>query len=49
MTADRPYRAALPADQAVAELERMSGTQFDPEVVRVFTPLAERLVPLPSG
>ena len=49
MTADRPYRAALPADQAVAELERMSGTQFDPEVVRVFAPMAERLVPLPAA
>lgn len=48
MTTDRPYRAALPPDQAVTELERMSGTQFDPEVVRVFAPLAERLVPLPA-
>ena len=40
MTADRPYRAALPPDEAVAELQRMAGTQFDPEVVRVFAPLA---------
>jgi ribonuclease P protein subunit RPR2 len=45
MTADRPYRAALSVDQAVSELERMSGTQFDPEVVRVFGPLCERLIP----
>jgi ribonuclease P protein subunit RPR2 len=45
MTADRPYRAALSVDQAVSELDRMAGTQFDPEVVRVFGPLSERLVP----
>jgi HD-GYP domain-containing protein (c-di-GMP phosphodiesterase class II) len=45
MTADRPYRAALSVEQAVAELERMAGTQFDPEIVRVFAPLCERLVP----
>lgn len=45
MTADRPYRAALPPDRALAELIRMSGTQFDPGVVRVFAPLAERLLP----
>lgn len=45
MTADRPYRAALSVDQAVTELERMAGTQFDPDVVRVFAPLSERLIP----
>ena len=45
MTADRPYRPALSVDAAVSELERMAGTQFDPEVVRVFAPLCERLVP----
>lgn len=45
MTVDRPYRAALPLDRAVAELRNSAGTQFDPEVVRVFEPLCERLVP----
>ena len=45
MTTDRPYRPALSVDAAVGELERMAGTQFDPEVVRVFAPLCERLVP----
>jgi len=44
MTADRPYRPALALDEAVFELERMAGTQFDPEVVRVFAPICERLV-----
>ena len=33
MTTDRPYRGALPASEALAEVERSSGTQFDPRVV----------------
>jgi ribonuclease P protein subunit RPR2 len=45
MTTDRPYRAALSIDQAAAELTRMAGTQFDPDVVAAFVPLCERLLP----
>src|SRR6185437_15202579 len=33
MTTDRPYRAALTAAEAKAELRACSGTQFDPRVV----------------
>jgi HD-GYP domain-containing protein (c-di-GMP phosphodiesterase class II) len=33
MTTDRPYRKAMPFEDAVAELRRCSGTDFDPEVV----------------
>jgi HD-GYP domain-containing protein (c-di-GMP phosphodiesterase class II) len=33
MTTTRPYRNALPHEQAVAELVTNAGTQFDPEVV----------------
>jgi HD-GYP domain-containing protein (c-di-GMP phosphodiesterase class II) len=33
MTTDRPYREARPVDEAVAELRRCSGTDFDPAVV----------------
>jgi HD-GYP domain-containing protein (c-di-GMP phosphodiesterase class II) len=33
MTSDRSYRKALPLHEAVAELKRMRGTQFDPSVV----------------
>jgi HD-GYP domain-containing protein (c-di-GMP phosphodiesterase class II) len=33
MTTDRPYRKALPLDEAVAELRRCAGTDFDPQVV----------------
>jgi HD-GYP domain-containing protein (c-di-GMP phosphodiesterase class II) len=36
MTTDRAYRQALPHVIACGELERCSGTQFDPAVVRVF-------------
>jgi HD-GYP domain-containing protein (c-di-GMP phosphodiesterase class II) len=33
MIAPRPYRAALPAEQAVKELRAGAGSKFDPEVV----------------
>ena len=36
MTSDRAYRRALPHDVAVAEIERCSGTQFDPDIASVF-------------
>jgi HD-GYP domain-containing protein (c-di-GMP phosphodiesterase class II) len=33
MTTDRPYRAAMPFDDALAELHNRAGSQFDPRVV----------------
>jgi diguanylate cyclase (GGDEF)-like protein/putative nucleotidyltransferase with HDIG domain len=33
---DRQYRRALNRDEAIDHLERLSGTQFDPQVVREF-------------
>ena len=33
MISDRPYRRAMPAEEARAELRRHAGTQFDPRVV----------------
>ncbi len=36
MTSDRPYRKGLSAQEAMAEIERHSGTQFDPWVVAAF-------------
>ncbi|MDO8736190.1 MAG: GAF domain-containing protein [Thermoleophilia bacterium] len=36
MTSDRPYRKALSTQMALGELERNTGTQFDPRVVEVF-------------
>ena len=39
MTSDRPYRRALTREEALAEVERCAGTQFDPEIARVFLEL----------
>jgi putative nucleotidyltransferase with HDIG domain len=36
MTSDRAYRRALPHEVAVAEIERCSGSQFDPEIAMTF-------------
>lgn len=36
MTSKRSYRDALPLDVVISEIERCSGTQFDPEVVLAF-------------
>jgi HD-GYP domain-containing protein (c-di-GMP phosphodiesterase class II) len=36
MTSDRPYRRALPAETALAELADGAGTQFSAEVVQAF-------------
>jgi HD-GYP domain-containing protein (c-di-GMP phosphodiesterase class II) len=40
MTTHRPYREAMSPAAAAAELERCSGTQFDPRIVRVVTSVA---------
>ena len=36
MTSKRPYRSPVSAEDAVAELRRCAGTQFDPRVVEAF-------------
>jgi diguanylate cyclase (GGDEF)-like protein len=36
MVADRPYRAGMPPEDALAELARCAGGQFDPAVVEAF-------------
>jgi putative nucleotidyltransferase with HDIG domain len=42
MTTDRPYRKAMSVEEAVAELERHAGDQFDPRVVEAFLRLLQR-------
>ena len=42
MTRDRAYRAAMPRDEAVVELRRGAGTQFDPSVVDALVAVVER-------
>ena len=39
MTSDRPYRRALTHEEALAEVERCAGTQFDPQIASVFLEL----------
>jgi HD-GYP domain-containing protein (c-di-GMP phosphodiesterase class II) len=41
MTTDRSYRAAMAVDQALAELRRCSGAQFDPDVVAILVNIVE--------
>jgi HD-GYP domain-containing protein (c-di-GMP phosphodiesterase class II) len=40
MTAGRPYKAAVSVEEALEELRRNAGSQFDPAVVAVFSELA---------
>jgi putative two-component system response regulator len=42
MTADRSYRQGLGRDIALRELRDHSGTQFDPELVKVFIQMVEQ-------
>jgi putative nucleotidyltransferase with HDIG domain len=46
MTSPRPYRErTLTHEEALEELERNAGAQFDPELVRVFCSLRRRSLP----
>lgn len=42
MTGQRPYRQSLSIDQALGELRRCSGAQFDPDLVDTFCSLMDR-------
>ncbi|MBL8933290.1 MAG: response regulator, partial [Archangium sp.] len=41
MTSDRPYRKGTTFSNAVAEITRCGGSQFDPEVVKAFNSIGE--------
>jgi cyclic di-GMP phosphodiesterase len=41
MTSDRPYRGSIGIERALGELRAGAGSQFDPEVVRVFIEMVE--------
>jgi two-component system, cell cycle response regulator len=54
MTARRPYKLAMSSDEAITELVRCSGTQFDADVVAAFraelaAPATERMWPRPAA
>jgi diguanylate cyclase (GGDEF)-like protein/putative nucleotidyltransferase with HDIG domain len=42
MTTDRPYHKAMSVEEAIEELKRHSGTQFDPAVVEAFLRIVRR-------
>jgi len=42
MTSDRPYRKALPIEAVGKELRKLSGVQFDPQIVDAFFSVPER-------
>jgi putative nucleotidyltransferase with HDIG domain len=41
MTSDRPYRRGRSTEEAIAELKRCSGSQFDPKIVEAFVEVLE--------
>ncbi len=45
MISERPYRSALSFKQAIAELEKCAGTQFDPAIVKTFIPIVLSTAP----
>jgi HD-GYP domain-containing protein (c-di-GMP phosphodiesterase class II) len=50
LAGDRSYRNARSSEQALAELRRCAGSQFDPVVAAAFCALAEELAaPAPQA
>jgi diguanylate cyclase (GGDEF)-like protein len=51
MISARPYRDPLPSEKVIEELTRCAGSQFDPELVKFFLPVAYKVLnmaPVPS-
>ena len=49
MISNRPYAPAKTIDDALAELRRCAGTQFDPSIVPVFAQVLADRANLPTG
>jgi putative nucleotidyltransferase with HDIG domain len=41
MTSDRPYRTAMTPEEALSELQKNAGTQFHPDLVKVFVSIID--------
>ena len=48
MTQERPYKRSMSHEQAISELRRHAGTQFDPELVSLFCSLYASRAPQPG-
>ncbi len=42
MTSDRPYRKALSEEEVMEELKRNAGSQFDPQIVKMFLEILKK-------
>ena len=49
MVHDKPYRKGMSADDAMTELMRCAGTQFDPFLVSEFLPICQIFAPSKNG
>lgn len=50
MTSSRPYRNQIKThDEAIEEIKRCSGTQFDPDIARVFVEMMTSTAPVKNG
>jgi CHASE2 domain-containing sensor protein len=46
LLAKRPYKESWPLEKALAEMESLSGTHFDPTLIRAFLAIAPDLAPM---
>ena len=44
MTSNRPYRSALPQQEAQKRIQRMAGIQFDPQIVSAFVNISSEIL-----
>jgi len=49
MTSNRPYRPAIPVEEALGEIKRCADTQFDPLVARAFLKISNSLPVIKNG
>ena len=49
MTSDRPYRKAVPPEEALQEIKANAGIQFDPQVAEAFEGVIHRLLMVGEG